>query len=162
MLPRSTQKLAQQVVQLATKKGLTISTAESCTGGLIIGALTEISGSSTVVDRGFITYTNQAKVDMLDVASQTLQNHGAVSEHTASEMAKGAKKQSGSNITVAVTGIAGPSGGSAEKPVGLVHFGFSFDDKVKTLHHVFKGNRQQIRKQTVETALKQILSHLNS
>ena len=99
-----------------------LATAESCTGGLVAGALTEIAGSSDVVERGFVTYSNEAKQQMLGVASETLRDHGAVSRQTAQEMARGAIAHSDAQIAVAITGVAGPGGGSADKPVGLVHF----------------------------------------
>src|ERR1700710_798876 len=101
---------------------LTVVTAESCTGGLVAGALTDIAGSSAVLDRGFVTYTNEAKHQMLGVPSDTLNGFGAVSRETAEAMARGALGNANADIVVAVTGIAGPGGGSAEKPVGLVHF----------------------------------------
>jgi nicotinamide-nucleotide amidase len=113
--------LARAIVTEFTQRGLMVATAESCTGGLIAGALTEIPGSSAVVDRGFVTYTNIAKVEMLGVQEQTLARFGAVSKQTALQMAHGALFRSHGDLAVAVTGVAGPSGGSAEKPVGLVH-----------------------------------------
>ncbi len=103
-------------------RGLKVATAESCTGGLVAGALTEIAGSSDVVDRGFVTYSNAAKHAMLGVAEATLARHGAVSRETAEAMARGALGHADADLAVAVTGIAGPGGGSAAKPVGLVHF----------------------------------------
>src|SRR5690606_23911427 len=105
------------------KQGLTIATAESCTGGLIIGTLTEIAGSSAAVDRGFITYSNQAKTDLLGVPAELIAQVGAVSREVAIAMAEGALARSPADLAVAVTGIAGPGGGSTDKPVGLVHFG---------------------------------------
>lgn len=113
---------AAAVLDVCCARKLTIATAESCTGGLVAGALTEIAGSSDVVDCGFVTYSNEAKQQMLGVASETLRDHGAVSRETAEEMARGAIAHSNAQIAVAITGIAGPSGGSADKPVGLVHF----------------------------------------
>jgi nicotinamide-nucleotide amidase len=113
---------AARVLDACRQRGLTIATAESCTGGLVAGALTEIPGSSDVVDRGFVTYSNAAKEAMLGVPADVLQRHGAVSRETASAMATGALTMSDVDLVVAVTGIAGPGGGSAEKPVGLVHF----------------------------------------
>jgi nicotinamide-nucleotide amidase len=113
---------AVRVLDACRQRGLTVATAESCTGGLVAGALTEIPGSSDVVDRGFVTYSNAAKEGMLGVPADVLQRHGAVSRETASAMAAGALAMSGADLAVAVTGIAGPGGGSAEKPVGLVHF----------------------------------------
>ena len=113
---------ARAVIDLARAKGVKIVTAESCTGGLVAGLLTEIAGSSDVVERGFVTYSNAAKRELLGVSADTLAAHGAVSEATAREMAQGALAASLADLAVSVTGIAGPGGGSAEKPVGLVHF----------------------------------------
>jgi len=114
--------LAKKVLAVAGAVGLKIATAESCTGGLVIAALTDIAGSSAVVDRGFITYSNAAKIEMLGVPETLIAGHGAVSEAVARAMAAGALAKSGADLAVAVTGVAGPGGGSAEKPVGLVHF----------------------------------------
>ncbi|MFG1267490.1 CinA family protein [Xanthobacter sp. DSM 14520] len=113
---------AVTVLETFRARGLTLATAESCTGGLVAGALTEVPGSSDVVDRGFVTYSNAAKTAMLGVPEAMLAAHGAVSEETARAMAKGALQAAGVDAAVAITGIAGPGGGSAEKPVGLVHF----------------------------------------
>ncbi|MQW87220.1 CinA family protein, partial [Sinorhizobium saheli] len=116
MWPADIGQKAQAIITDFTARGLKLATAESCTGGLIAGALTEIAGSSCVVDRGFVTYSNDAKIAMLGVGPETLAAHGAVSRETALEMARGAVSHSAADIAVAVTGIAGPSGGSAEKP----------------------------------------------
>jgi nicotinamide-nucleotide amidase len=113
---------ARRVIEACTARGLTIATAESCTGGLVAGALTEIAGSSAVVLCGFVTYSNEAKQRMLGVPVEMLAAHGAVSRSTAGAMAEGALANSPAALSVAITGIAGPGGGSAEKPVGLVHF----------------------------------------
>jgi nicotinamide-nucleotide amidase len=115
-------RAATRVLERCRARGLTVATAESCTGGLVAGALTEIAGSSDVVDRGFVTYSNAAKQAMLGVPAATLEHHGAVSRETAEAMVRGALAQSPASLAVAITGIAGPGGGSAEKPVGLVHF----------------------------------------
>lgn len=122
MLPQDIEAIAEVVIRRAEAKGLIIATAESCTGGLVSGALTAIAGSSAVLDRGFVTYSNEAKVEMLGVDSDLLASFGAVSESTARAMAKGAVARSRASIAVSVTGIAGPGGGSPQKPVGLVHF----------------------------------------
>ncbi len=114
---------ANALLELCKKKKLTLAAAESCTGGLLAATLTEIPGSSMVLDRGFVTYSNEAKQEMLGVKAQTLDTYGAVSRETALEMAHGALVRSSVDLAVSVTGIAGPDGGSAEKPVGLVHFG---------------------------------------
>lgn len=113
---------AKVVLDACRTRGLKIATAESCTGGLVAGALTEIAGSSDVVDRGFVTYSNEAKQQMLGVPAQTIQRHGAVSRETAEAMARGALGNADADIVVSITGIAGPGGGSPDKPVGLVHF----------------------------------------
>jgi nicotinamide-nucleotide amidase len=113
---------AVRVLDACRRRGLKVATAESCTGGLVSGALTEIPGSSDVVDRGFVTYSNAAKQAMLGVPAEVLERHGAVSRETAYAMAAGALAMSGADLAVAITGIAGPGGGCAEKPVGLVHF----------------------------------------
>ena len=114
---------AAAVLDLCRARGLTVATAESCTGGLVAGALTEIAGSSDVLDRGFVTYSNNAKQQMLGVPAATLEAYGAVSRQTAEAMAQGALKHASADLVVAITGIAGPGGGTVEKPVGLVHFG---------------------------------------
>jgi len=121
-MARGVHALARHVLDLCRARGLLVATAESCTGGLVAGALTEIAGSSDVVDCGFVTYSDAAKQRLLAVSAATLNRHGAVSAETAAAMAKGALKNSQAHIAVAITGIAGPGGGSKEKPVGLVHF----------------------------------------
>jgi len=122
MFPQDIQRQAQQIVATAAARGLMLATAESCTGGLVAAALTAIPGSSAALDRGFVTYSNPAKQQMLGVPEATLMAHGAVSEPTARAMAQGAVAHSLAVVSVAVTGIAGPGGGSPDKPVGLVHF----------------------------------------
>lgn len=114
--------LATALLAAYREAKLMVATAESCTGGLVAGAITDIPGSSEIFDRGFVTYSNEAKQEMLGVATATLAAHGAVSAETAVEMAKGALKNSRADIAVSITGVAGPGGGSARKPVGLVHF----------------------------------------
>ena len=114
---------AERVLAACRARGLMVATAESCTGGLIVGLLTEIPGSSNVVERGFVVYSNEAKQELLDVPAETIAGHGAVSEETARAMAEGALAKSRADVAVSVTGIAGPDGGTAQKPVGLVHFG---------------------------------------
>ncbi|MBC7313360.1 MAG: CinA family protein [Rhizobium sp.] len=158
LYPAEIEAMAARIIAAFGARGLTLATAESCTGGLIIGALTEIAGSSTVVDRGFITYSNQAKIDLLGVGGDTLERCGAVSRQTALEMVEGALSHSACHVAVAVTGIAGPGGGSAEKPVGLVHLAA----KARTgavLHREMRygdGGRSQIRLATVRTALEML------
>ena len=151
--------LARQVIETYAARGLTLGTAESCTGGLIAGALTGISGSSAVVDRGFVTYSNDAKMDLLDVNARTLRDHGAVSEATARAMAWGVLTHAPVDCAVAVTGIAGPTGGTEDKPVGLVHFGAARHGRdIVHERHVFEGDRAAVRKATVKQALALLLA----
>jgi len=147
--------LAEEVLCAARDKGLRIATAESCTGGLIAGLLTEIPGSSDVLERGFVTYSNQAKEEMLGVPKALLTKHGAVSEAVARAMAEGAVRRSGAQLAVAVTGIAGSGGGTAEKPVGLIHIAASREGR-ETRHaeHRFGDiGRSAVRLKTVAAAL---------
>lgn len=130
-------------------RGLMVATAESCTGGLIAAALTEIAGSSDVVDRGFVTYSNAAKTAMLGVPAALIAAHGAVSEPVARAMAEGALARSEAGVAVAVTGVAGPGGGSMEKPVGTVWFGLAWGGGVATERQVFPGDRSAVRRATV-------------
>ena len=155
MWPADIEVKAGEIIAELTARGLKIATAESCTGGLIAGALTEISGSSAVVDRGFVTYSNEAKVAMLGVEMATLAAHGAVSRQTAIEMVQGAVQHSAADFAVAVTGIAGPGGGSAAKPVGLVHLAASGRNGEMLHREMRYGDigRSGIRLATVRTAL---------
>lgn len=147
------ENLEDVVVSLLTKHHLTVSTAESCTGGLIAGRIVNVPGASAVLGEGFITYSNEAKKKYLRVKESTLKEHGAVSKETAAEMAEGAAKASGSNASIAVTGIAGPDGGTEKKPVGLVYIGCTLNGKLYVEECRFKGNRQKIRENTVVYAL---------
>ncbi|MCZ7469441.1 MULTISPECIES: CinA family protein [Rhizobium/Agrobacterium group] len=160
LFPGDIEELAQRIITDFTARGFMVSTAESCTGGLIAGSLTEIAGSSAVVDRGFVTYTNQAKMDMLGVGTGTLATFGAVSRQTALQMAHGALFRSGADFAVAVTGIAGPGGGSPDKPVGLVHLAAKARSG-KILHHEMRYGeigRTEIRLATVRTALEMLVA----
>jgi nicotinamide-nucleotide amidase len=154
LFPDSHLDLARRLLAACEAAGLRLATAESCTGGLIAGCLTEVAGSSTVVDRGYVVYDNRAKEEMLGVPPETLRQHGAVSEATARAMAEGALARSRCGLAVAVTGIAGPGGGTAEKPVGLVHMA-AVRQGLPTLHRaeVFGGDRGEVRLATVEEAL---------
>ncbi|WSH67180.1 CinA family protein [Rhizobium ruizarguesonis] len=162
LFPQDIISTAEAIIRDFTAAGLMISTAESCTGGLIAGALTEISGSSAVVDRGFVTYTNGAKIEMLGVQAETLLRFGAVSEETARQMVHGALFRSRAEIAVAVTGIAGPGGGSAEKPVGLVHLAAKSRAGALIHRKMHYGDigRIEVRLATVRTALEMVRSLL--
>lgn len=152
--------LARDLLARARAAGVMIATAESCTAGLIAGAITEIAGSSVVFDRGFVTYTNAAKIDMLGVSPATLDAHGAVSEQVAAEMANGALARSNAAIAVSVTGIAGP-GGSEFKPEGRVCFGLAYAGKIQTETIDFGPlGRSNVRAATVEHALTLLISAL--
>jgi len=146
---------AKRVLNIFRARGLTVATAESCTGGLVAAALTEIAGSSDVVDRGFVTYSNAAKQAMLGVPASTLTRHGAVSAKTAAAMAKGALKNSRADVAVAITGIAGPGGGSKEKPVGLVYFATASRDgrRLARMRRYGQIGRRRVRKRSVAEAL---------
>jgi nicotinamide-nucleotide amidase len=147
--------LARQVLDEMRAKGLRLVTAESCTGGLIAGLLTEIPGSSDVVERGFVTYSNAAKEDLLDVSSDLIRQYGAVSEPVARAMAAGALKYSLAHLAVAVTGIAGPGGGTVQKPVGLVYVAAARLNQAPQVEEFRFGEigREEIRSRTVAEAL---------
>ena len=161
MFPEEIDTLARRVVARATERGLMIATAESCTGGLVAGALTAVAGSSAAVDRGFVTYSNAAKMRMLGVAQATLDAHGAVSRQTALEMANGAVAQSDAQVSVSITGVAGPGGGSPDKPVGLVHFAAVGPDGGVHVERRFGDiGREAVRLASVRQALQMLLERL--
>jgi nicotinamide-nucleotide amidase len=147
---------AVRVLDAFRARGLKLATAESCTGGLVAAALTDIAGSSDVVDCGFVTYSNEAKEALLGVPPATLKSHGAVSAETAAAMADGALKNSQADVTVAITGIAGPGGGSRSKPVGLVHFAAARRDgrRLTAVHRYGKIGRRRVRERSVAEALR--------
>ena len=154
---------ATELLDLCKDAGVILATAESCTGGLIAATLTEVAGSSAVVDRGFVTYSNEAKNEMLGVPMELIIEHGAVSEPVARAMAEGALRHSRAAITIAVTGVAGPGGGTEAKPVGLVHFGCaSSTGTTVAAHHIFAGDRGAIRLATVQTALAMVKERLTA
>lgn len=158
-LPEAMVQSAETVMMAFRAAGLTLATAESCTGGLIAACMTELAGSSHVLERGFVTYANEAKTELLGVPEAVLAGHGAVSEPVALAMALGALDHSRADIAVAVTGIAGPGGGSAEKPVGLVFVaGTRRDGQMRVDRHVFAGDRAHIREAAVLAALSLALS----
>jgi len=154
-----TEDLARQVLDACRAPGLKIATAESCTGGMVAAALTDIAGSSDVFERGFVTYSNAAKMEMLGVCEQTLAAHGAVSEEVAREMAAGALAHSRADLAVSITGIAGPGGGSANKPVGLVWFGVARrGGHIEARRQVFPDEgRAEIRRVATVFALELLL-----
>jgi nicotinamide-nucleotide amidase len=147
--------LAQSVLDACRARNWRLATAESCTGGLVAGALTAIAGSSDVVERGFVTYSNEAKSEMLGVPPETIATHGAVSAETVAAMAQGALARAPVDVAVSVTGIAGPAGATPTKPVGLVLFGLARrDGECRTERRVFRGDRSQVRQAAVEVALR--------
>ena len=162
IFPKPLPDLAQDVLDACRAAGLMLATAESCTGGLVAACLTSRAGSSAAVERGFVTYTNRSKQDLLGVPPHLFAAVGAVSEEVARAMAEGALDRSPAHISVSVTGIAGPGGGSATKPVGLVHMASARRGRA-VLHerHVFSGDRDAIRRQAVESALRLLLRQLS-
>jgi nicotinamide-nucleotide amidase len=161
MLPDATLHDAESLLAACRSKGIMLATAESCTGGLIVAALTAIAGSSDVVDRGFVTYSNASKNEMIGVPVALIETHGAVSDEVARAMAEGTLARSRAAIVVSVTGVAGPGGGSPDKPVGLVCFGLACTGKpVISERHVFPGDRTAIRAATVAHAFKMIRAAL--
>ena len=161
MFPDDIQLLARRVIETAAARGLTLATAESCTGGLVAAALTAVAGSSAVVDRGFVTYSNAAKSELLGVPADLIETVGAVSEAVARAMADGAARQARAGLSVSVTGVAGPGGGSADKPVGLVHFGAVGPAGAVHVEHRF-GNlgREEVRLASVRVALQLLLDRI--
>jgi len=161
MFPDDIQALAQQVIEAAAEHGHRIATAESCTGGLVAGALTAIAGSSAVVERGFVTYSNAAKNGMLDVPEVLIAVEGAVSESVAVAMAEGAIARSDATMSVSVTGIAGPGGGSPDKPVGLVHFAaIGPQGRLHVERRFGDPGREVIRLESVRVALRLLLKQI--
>lgn len=145
--------LEERVASLLKQRGYTVTTTESCTGGLLAARLMNVSGVSEVYKEGYITYSNEAKEKLLDVSPKTLETYGAVSEQTALEMAQGAARQAGAQAALATTGIAGPDGGTDEKPVGLVYIGCYVNGVTIVEEHIFAGERAQVRNMAAEAAL---------
>ena len=160
MAKQTNNALEEKVVQLLSEKNLTITTAESCTGGAVAAQLINVAGISALYQEGFITYSNEAKHKRLGVRLRTLNEFGAVSSETAFEMAKGVCQVAGADVSIVTTGIAGPDGGTAEKPVGLVYIGCCVNRRTKVIEKHFEGNRQDIREQTGEAALKLLIECL--
>ena len=153
-------ELARRVGEALKAKGLRLVTAESCTGGWVAMALTAVAGSSDWFERGYVTYSNAAKREDLGVAEATLRRHGAVSEETAREMAAGALKKSGGQVALAITGVAGPAGGTPDKPVGTVCFAWTDGSKMRSATKRFDGDRERVRRQSVVHALQEVLELL--
>ncbi|HJS78659.1 MAG TPA: CinA family protein [Burkholderiales bacterium] len=153
--------LAKRLGERLAASGQVLAIAESCTGGWVAQAVTAIAGSSDWFDRGFVTYSNDAKQEMLGVRADTLARHGAVSEQTAREMAQGALARSKATVALAVTGVAGPGGGSAEKPVGMVCFAWASRQTIRTETIHFSGDRESVRRQSVIHALEGVLKGLD-
>ena len=146
-----------ELVQKLIQKEMTISTAESCTGGMIAAAITDVAGASGVFKEGFVTYCDEAKNEILGVDAKLLQKYSAVSEQVAEAMARGAAKKAGADCAISVTGIAGPDGGTKDKPVGLVYIGFMVGNTVIVEKHLFDGDRREVRRQAAERAIHGIL-----
>lgn len=153
-------EIAQRVGEALKARGEKLATAESCTGGWASMALTAVAGSSDWFERGYVTYSNAAKREELGVADDTLRRHGAVSEETAREMAAGAQRKSGAQAALGITGIAGPTGGSAAKPVGTVCFAWAHGGKISSETKRFEGDRESVRRQSVQHALQGLLQRL--
>jgi len=151
-----------ELAEILQKKGWMMASAESCTGGLIAGACTDLSGSSNWFERGFVTYSNAAKTEMLGVDAALIEAHGAVSEAVARAMATGALRHSHAQVSVAVTGVAGPTGGSLDKPVGTVWFGWCVAETSTSEMHRFAGDRAAVRLQTVQLALTRLVELLDA
>ncbi|RZJ32560.1 MAG: CinA family protein [Brevundimonas sp.] len=163
MFPTDIEDLAQRIITEASARGLMVATAESCTGGLVAGALTAIAGSSAVVDRGFVTYSNEAKTALVGVPADLINAQGAVSEAVARAMAEGAVRHSRATISVAITGIAGPGGGSADKPVGLVHFAAAGPAGLIHRERRFGDiGREAVRLESVKVALELLLDRIGA
>jgi nicotinamide-nucleotide amidase len=160
MTPAHIATLVEALAAELRSRALMMATAESCTGGLFAGACTELSGSSDWFERGFVTYSNAAKVELLGVPAELIDTHGAVSEPVAHAMAAGALAHSKARLAVSVTGVAGPTGGTAGKPVGTVWFGWATPQGVFTEHRCFDGDRAAVRQATVAHALAGLLTHL--
>jgi nicotinamide-nucleotide amidase len=154
-------ELARRIGERLKAAAAVLATAESCTGGWVAQAVTSVAGSSAWFDRGFVSYSNAAKRELLGVRAETLERHGAVSEHTAREMALGALSRSGATVAVSITGVAGPGGGTPEKPVGTVCFAWATGRGVKSETRRFSGDRESVRRQSVIRALEGVLATLD-
>ena len=155
------EELVRQLAARLTEKGWMLATAESCTGGMIAAACTDLAGSSQWFERGFVTYSNEAKTEMLGVPAELIAKHGAVSEEVVRAMAEGALRHSRAQVSIAVTGVAGPSGGSAEKPVGTVWVGWGLGLSIHSMALNLQGSRARIRLETTSHILKTVLEKLH-
>jgi nicotinamide-nucleotide amidase len=156
-------RLAETVLAACRVRGWRVATAESCTGGLVTAALTAIADASDVVERGFVTYSNKAKIELLDVPSETIAEHGAVSAETAAAMAQGAVARAGVDLAVSVTGLAGPGGGTPQKPVGLIYLGIARrNGACRVERRVFSGDRAEIRRTALVEALAMLAAEARS
>lgn len=162
MFDRETVELATAVLDACRARGWRVAAAESCTGGLVAAALTAIPGASDVLDRGFVTYSNKSKIELLGVPEPTLAEYGAVSSETALAMATGAVVRAGADLAVSVTGLAGPGGASADKPIGLVYLGVATKSGSRAERRVFPGDRSEIRRVATVFALKLLLTEANA
>ena len=162
MVSTATEALVQQLAAELLARGWMLATAESCTGGLIAGACTDLAGSSAWLERGFVTYSNAAKTQMLGVDAALIAQHGAVSEPVARAMAQGALQHAQAQVALAVTGVAGPGGGSADKPVGTVWFGWAVNGQVISEVQHFAGDRAAVRQATVRHSLQRLLELLQT
>lgn len=152
--------IAEQLGNILREQKLSIAVAESCTGGLICKLITDVAGSSEYFDRGFITYSNKSKIETLGVPAEVIHKHGAVSNECAEAMARQVKKLTGCGVCLSTTGIAGPGGGTVEKPVGLVYAGFYIMDNLTVKRLLLKGTREQIREQTADYCLQFVINKL--
>ena len=158
----SAQDLEEKVGELLSQRGWTLAVAESCTGGLVGHRITNVSGSSVYFEGGVISYSNEVKEHVLGVPLETLIDHGAVSKETVLAMAKGVRRLLGTDVAVSITGIAGPTGGTPEKPVGLVYIGLAAEDAESAEKHIWAGDRESNKAQTAEAALKLLFSYLSA
>lgn len=154
--------LAEKVVKMLKDAGMTVTTVESCTGGLLSGTLVDVAGVSDVLNQAYVTYANEAKQSLAGVKAETLEAFGAVSEQTAREMAEGGAKAAKADACLSVTGIAGPDGGTAEKPVGLVYIGCYVNGNTVVERNVFSGSRRKVREQSVQAALQLLFECLQN
>ncbi len=153
-------KIEEEIGRLLRNKKLTVSVAESCTGGLISNLITNVAGSSDYFERGYVVYSNRSKIELLDVPEEIIKSYGAVSSHSAIAMAEGVKRKSGTDIGLSVTGIAGPGGGTIEKPVGLVYIAIAGGKDTKCKEYRFKGERLKIKLESATAALNDLRDYL--